>query len=194
MCARYGADGEEGRAISEWEVAEAHLPQACSVLSSATPELPPGHRPHSPLWLPPSLRPAPFPPCFAQTPHLRASLCTPSPSRPRPFPRHNLIPTPSPTEPRSSLSCLPAEPSGLCPPPGLRPGPRRSDPRIPSLGPGPLLTPQTSAPETEPERYTGTGNPPTALRPAVATATAAATPRSPPRDRGGPGQRPAQPQ
>lgn len=99
---RSGADGEGGRAVSEWEAAEAHLPQVAPCSSPRPPQ-------------PPRSPAAPSPPRFARTPHLRASLRTPSPSRPRPFPLHNLIPTPSPTEPRASFSCLPAEPSRLCP-------------------------------------------------------------------------------
>lgn len=132
------------------------------------PSPPPPSRSPAPLC---SLRPVLTPPRSTPTPRLRARLRTPSPSRPRPLPLNNFIPAPSPSEPCSSPSGFPAEPSGLGPPPGLSPGPGRSDPRKPSLGPGPLLTSQTSAPETEPERYTGTGNRPPALRPAVVTAT-----------------------
>lgn len=178
---RSGADGEGGRAVSEWEAAEAHLPQACSVLFSATPAapaLPCGPLPTS--FCPNSSsqsqspHPVPFPPPPFSSPQSHSDPFSHRTSRFIQLPSRRTFPPLSPA--------------------GLRPGPGRSDPRTPSLGPGPLLTSQTSAPETEPERYTGTGNPPTALRPAVATATAAATPRSPPRDRGGPGHRPAQPQ
>lgn len=173
-----------GQRTSEWGGCRRQPSEGCphSVLFCATTRLPPPPHPQPPFSSLCALRPALTPPCSTQTPRLRASLRTPSPSRPRPFPLNNLIPPPSPTEPCSPLSCLPAAPSSLGPPLGLSPGPGRSDPRTPSLGPGPLLTSQTSAPETEPERYTGTGNPPTALRPAVVTATAAATPRSSTRD------------
>lgn len=147
-----------------------------------TPSLLPPPHPQTPMLLSLPSPTCPDPTLFDPNSSSQSESPTPSPSRPRPFPLNNLIPTPSPTEPCSPLSCLPAEPSSLGPRLGLSPGPRRSDPRTPSLGPGPLLTSQTSAPETEPERYTGTGNPPTALRPAVVTATAAATPRSSTRD------------
>lgn len=173
--------GEEGGMISEWA--------SSRIQSSEFPLLPglPHYNPRYLLEAPvllfllfPPLRPAPTPPRSTRTPRLGAHLPTPSPSRPRPFPLNNLIPTRSPTEP-SSLSCLPTEPSRFGLPLGLSPSPRSPTPRAPSLGPGPLLTSQTSAPETEPERYTGTGNLLTALRPAVAAATAAAasTLRSP---------------
>lgn len=111
------------------------------------------------------------------TPHLGAGLLT------------QLLPAPAlflqqahsdsfPQRTGRSSSPLPAEDSRpvLLPDSALS---GRSDRRLPSRGAGPLLTSQTSAPETEPERYTGTGNLPVALRPAVATATAAATLRSP---------------
>lgn len=111
------------------------------------------------------------------TPHLRAGLPT------------LLLPAPAlflqqahsdsfPQRTGRSSTPLPAEDSRpVLPPDSALSG--RSDRRLPSRGAGPLLTSQTSAPETEPERYTGTGNLPVALRPAVATATAAATLRSP---------------
>lgn len=141
---------------------------------------------HSPSYPPP---PSPILPFLLPPPAggSRAPLVPPQlpiselVSQPVSFPPPPFQQSPSQPSSRSawgSSGCLPAEPARCGPPPGRSPGPRRSGGRTPPLGPGPLLTSQTSAPETEPERYTGTGSPPTARRSAVATATRASTPRS----------------